>query len=50
MVRSAKSIDAFSSEFLHMLSSLAETGTVDFSRIVYRVKKYPVSTEITDLV
>ena len=40
----------FQFRVLHMLSSLAETGTVDFSRIVYRVKKYPVSTEITDLV
>lgn len=40
----------FQFRVLHMLSSLAETGTVDFSRIVYRVKKYPASTEITDLV
>ena len=35
---------------LHMLSSLAETGSIDFSRAVYRIKKYPVSAEMTDLI
>lgn len=40
----------FQFRVLHMLSSLAETGSIDFSRAVYRIKKYPVSAEMTDLI
>ncbi|SHJ11981.1 Site-specific recombinase XerD [Butyrivibrio fibrisolvens DSM 3071] len=40
----------FQHRVLRMLSSLAETGAVDFSSTAYAVKKYPVSSEIADLV
>lgn len=40
----------FQLRVLRMLSSLAEMGTVDFSSAVYPVKKYPVSSEMADLV
>ncbi len=40
----------FQLRVLRMLSSLAETGTADFSSAVYPVKKYPVSSEMADLV
>jgi len=40
----------FQLRVLRMLSSLAEMGTVDFSSAAYAVKKYPVSSEIADLV